>query len=187
MVDFSVAIRLYNGASVLPKILDALSAQIITEPISWEIIIIDNNSVDRTANIVDDYQQRWTACPLNYVLEPRQGASFARRRAIVEANGTWIGFLDDDNIPDLHWVQAAYDFGTLHPQAAAFGSQIHPRYETTPPANRSEEHTSELQSPVPISYAVFCLKKKKIMYPHSSHLHPTQHTPSHQQHTPTLS
>ena len=28
-------------------------------------------------------------------------------------------------------------------------------------AVRSEEHTSELQSPVPISYAVFCLKKKK--------------------------
>ena len=28
-------------------------------------------------------------------------------------------------------------------------------------AYRSEEHTSELQSPVPISYAVFCLKKKK--------------------------
>ena len=27
--------------------------------------------------------------------------------------------------------------------------------------SRSEEHTSELQSPVPISYAVFCLKKKK--------------------------
>ena len=26
--------------------------------------------------------------------------------------------------------------------------------------DRSEEHTSELQSPVPISYAVFCLKKK---------------------------
>src|SRR5213079_3769433 len=26
---------------------------------------------------------------------------------------------------------------------------------------RSEEHTSELQSPVVISYAVFCLKKKK--------------------------
>ena len=29
---------------------------------------------------------------------------------------------------------------------------------------RSEEHTSELQSSVPISYAVFCLKKKKINY-----------------------
>src|SRR3546814_3754028 len=29
---------------------------------------------------------------------------------------------------------------------------------------RSEEHTSELQSLMRISYAVFCLKKKKIKY-----------------------
>jgi len=34
---------------------------------------------------------------------------------------------------------------------------------------RSEEHTSELQSPVPISYAVFCLTKKN--HPrHTTHL-----------------
>src|SRR3546814_3604740 len=31
-------------------------------------------------------------------------------------------------------------------------------------ASRSEEHTSELQSLMRISYAVFCLKKKKIHY-----------------------
>src|SRR3546814_1942011 len=31
-------------------------------------------------------------------------------------------------------------------------------------ASRSEEHTSELQSLMRISYAVFCLKKKKIKY-----------------------
>src|SRR3546814_6755464 len=30
------------------------------------------------------------------------------------------------------------------------------------PADRSEEHTSELQSLMRISYAVFCLKKKKL-------------------------
>src|SRR3546814_3731864 len=30
--------------------------------------------------------------------------------------------------------------------------------------NRSEEHTSELQSLMRISYAVFCLKKKKTKY-----------------------
>src|SRR3546814_6780325 len=29
---------------------------------------------------------------------------------------------------------------------------------------RSEEHTSELQSPMRISYAVFCLKKKKLRH-----------------------
>src|SRR3546814_4379396 len=38
---------------------------------------------------------------------------------------------------------------------------------------RSEEHTSELQSLMRISYAVFCLKKKKQTRP--SHIHHTQH------------
>src|SRR3546814_8690538 len=41
--------------------------------------------------------------------------------------------------------------------AAPFGKQ-----RATPPASsRSEEHTSELQSLMRISYAVFCLKTKK--------------------------
>src|SRR3546814_5828762 len=40
---------------------------------------------------------------------------------------------------------------------------------------RSEEHTSELQSLMRISYAVFCLKKKKL-----AHTHPTPHLPTSQ-------
>src|SRR6184192_3953141 len=36
-----------------------------------------------------------------------------------------------------------------------------PLFTTGPAGTRSEEHTSELQSPIDISYAVFCLKKKK--------------------------
>src|SRR3546814_9004056 len=35
------------------------------------------------------------------------------------------------------------------------------RRDRAPPQRRSEEHTSELQSLMRISYAVFCLKKKK--------------------------
>src|SRR3546814_1614979 len=41
---------------------------------------------------------------------------------------------------------------------------VSPASSTTP---RSEEHTSELQSLMRISYAVFCLKKKKITHPHN--------------------
>src|SRR3546814_18180952 len=47
-------------------------------------------------------------------------------------------------------------------QVCAVGS------ETGPVPARSEEHTSELQSLMRISYAVFCLKKKK-RYKHSTH------------------
>ncbi|MEM1253133.1 MAG: hormogonium polysaccharide biosynthesis glycosyltransferase HpsE [Cyanobacteria bacterium P01_H01_bin.21] len=135
MIDFSVAIRLYNGALLLPRILDALDAQVIADDIRWEIIVVDNNSIDDTVDIVRKYQQMWTRCPLRYVLETQQGASFARRRAIIEASGVRIGFLDDDNIPAPDWVQAAYTFGRAHSRAAAYGSQIHPCYETPPPRN----------------------------------------------------
>src|SRR3546814_7915674 len=38
------------------------------------------------------------------------------------------------------------------------------RISANPPLVRSEEHTSELQSLMRISYAVFCLKKKKNSY-----------------------
>src|SRR3546814_4977269 len=38
-------------------------------------------------------------------------------------------------------------------------------------ADRSEEHTSELQSLMRISYAVFCLKKKKVKKPLNTHHH----------------
>src|SRR3546814_4778721 len=41
-----------------------------------------------------------------------------------------------------------------------FGQSDRPE-QSSPKANRSEEHTSELQSLMRISYAVFCLKKKK--------------------------
>src|SRR3546814_3044275 len=46
---------------------------------------------------------------------------------------------------------------------AFIGYSTHRLYATRH-ANRSEEHTSELQSLMRISYAVFCLKKKNINY-----------------------
>src|SRR3546814_9782852 len=44
---------------------------------------------------------------------------------------------------------------------AHLSPRVYTRHDTTRHADRSEEHTSELQSLMRISYAVFCLKKKK--------------------------
>src|SRR3546814_9260363 len=46
------------------------------------------------------------------------------------------------------------------PEPVGFGSDIIVHYDAMTPSRRSEEHTSELQSLMRISYAVFCLKKK---------------------------
>jgi glycosyltransferase involved in cell wall biosynthesis len=136
MLDITVAIRVYNGATRLPSMLDRLRSQIQLELVSWEVLIVDNNSTDNTADIVRDCQSNWLPqCQLRYVFESQQGAAIARRRAIHEANGQIIAFLDDDNLPAPNWVAAAHTFAQTHPNAGAYGSRILPDYEVEPPQN----------------------------------------------------
>ena len=45
MLNFSVAIRTYNGEKRLPLLLEKLRSQIKTENISWEIVIVDNSGL----------------------------------------------------------------------------------------------------------------------------------------------
>ncbi len=134
MVDFTVAIPTYNGENRLPEVLERLRSQTDTEHFSWEIIVVDNNSRDNTAKVVRESQANWpTSSVLRYSFEAEQGAAFARQRAVEEASGTFIGFLDDDNLPSANWVAAAYAFGQAHPKVGAYGSQIHGQFETEPP------------------------------------------------------
>lgn len=144
-MDVSVVICTYNGAARLPQVFDCLAAQDVSPSIAWEVVVVDNNSRDRTAQLVSSYQTlpafcRSSSAPasfgrLNYVFEPKQGLAFARRCAVQVASGALIAFLDDDNLPNPHWVQAAYQFGQQHPDAGAYGSQIVGRYEVDPPPN----------------------------------------------------
>ncbi|MBD2358169.1 glycosyltransferase family 2 protein [Tolypothrix sp. FACHB-123] len=133
-LDFTVAIPTYNGEIRLPELLERLRNQLYTEAFSWEIIVVDNNSTDNTATIVKNYQASWQCpYPLKYFFEAKQGAAYARKRAVEEAKGKFIGFLDDDNYPVSNWVAVAYAFGQKYPKAGAYGSQIHPDWEVEPP------------------------------------------------------
>jgi glycosyltransferase involved in cell wall biosynthesis len=134
--DFTVAIPTYNGAIRLPELIERLRNQLDTENFSWEIIIVDNNSTDNTAQLIKYYQSNWQCpYPLKYCFEQKQGAAYARQRAVEVASGQLIGFLDDDNYPVFTWVSSAYMFAQQHPLAGAFGSQIHPDWEVEPPEN----------------------------------------------------
>ncbi len=136
MVDFTVAIPTYNGAKRLPPLLEKLRSQTAVDQLDWEVVVVDNNSSDHTAAVVKQYQQQWLpGVELRYCFEPEQGLAFARQRAIIEAKGEWIGFLDDDNHPAPEWVAAAYEFGQTHPQVGAYGSRILGKFEVCPPEN----------------------------------------------------
>jgi glycosyltransferase involved in cell wall biosynthesis len=154
MVDFTVAIPTYNGAARLPQLIEKLRSQVGTEHFSWNILVVDNNSSDHTAELIKRYQEvqpfstsestskssntaqtSALEIPIHYAFERQQGAAFARVKAMAIATSPWVGFLDDDVIPDANWVAAAYAFGLSHPQAGAYGGQIHGAFEVEPPEN----------------------------------------------------
>ena len=136
MTDFTVAIPTYNGTERLPLFLEKLRSQINTEGIYWEVIVVDNNSKDSTKKVVQEYQESWLPkTPLIYSFEDKQGAGFARNKAVKIANSPLIGFLDDDNIPAQNWVAAAYEFAQKYPKAGAYASQIHGDFTGELPPN----------------------------------------------------
>ncbi|MEH2353706.1 hormogonium polysaccharide biosynthesis glycosyltransferase HpsE [Nostoc sp.] len=133
-LDFTVAIPTYNGAKRLPKVLDLLLNQTGIESLNWEVIIIDNNSKDETNQVADYYQKKFNQnFKLRYFQEKQQGIAFARMRAINEARGEFIAFIDDDNLPASDWVFQSYTFGKEHPHAGAWSGQIHGDFEVSPP------------------------------------------------------
>ena len=137
MLDFTVAIPTYNGSRRLPQLLERLRSQTHTEHFSWAIVVVDNNSTDDTQAVVRWAQANWgqDSPTLHYVFEKSQGAAFARIKAMEHAQSEWVGFLDDDVIPADDWVAQAYAFAKEHPDAGAYGGQIHGNFEIEPPAN----------------------------------------------------
>lgn len=135
-MDFTVAICTYNGGNRLPRLFACLKSQLIPEHLFWEILVIDNNSTDNTAQIIAECQATWNLpIPFKYFFEIEQGAAFARKRAVQEAKAPLIGFLDDDNLPAPDWVASAILFGREHPLAGAYGSQVEGKFEGELPAN----------------------------------------------------
>jgi glycosyltransferase involved in cell wall biosynthesis len=136
MIDFTVVIPTYNGASRVPDVLEKLRSQTGTENINWEIIVVDNNSSDETANVIQDMIVSWQeVVPLQYVFEAQQGIAFARQQGVEFAQGEFIGFLDDDNFPYSDWVLQSYLFGKQSSKVGAYGGQNHPIYQVDPPLN----------------------------------------------------
>jgi GT2 family glycosyltransferase len=103
--------------------------------LEWEIIIVDNNSVDDTKKVVKEIQNSWKI-PI-YIEEKNQGISYARNRGIRHAKGKLIAFTDDDVIVDPNWIKniiTAFEEN----DAECVGGKILPIWEKTKPDWLSE-------------------------------------------------
>ncbi len=92
---FTVIICTYNRASYLNLCLNALAEQTLPGD-AYRLLVVDNNSTDNTAQIVQAHQQKNPR--LEYIFEAHQGLSHARNRGMSESDSEYLFFLDDDAI-----------------------------------------------------------------------------------------
>lgn len=102
----SVIICTYNRCRLLENTLNSLLELQESDSINWELIVVDNNSGDTTAQVVESFINK-KMLPLRYVFEPQQGLSHARNRGVNESAGDIIAFIDDDVIIPGDWLVQA--------------------------------------------------------------------------------
>jgi glycosyltransferase involved in cell wall biosynthesis len=94
-MDLSIVIPAFNEEQLLPATLAAVRdvGVILTQAgMSWEVIVCDNNSTDRTALIA-------RAAGVKVVFEPINQISRARNAGAAVAAGDWLLFVDGDSEP----------------------------------------------------------------------------------------
>ncbi len=97
--SLSVAICTKDGAARVARLLDTLLPLRGETP--FEVLVIDNGpSDDSTQKVVEG------RTGVRYFLEPLVGLDFARNRAVREATGEVLAFLDDDVTVDVGWARS---------------------------------------------------------------------------------
>lgn len=101
----SVIIPTHNRYLSLKETLTSLKNQVISEELGldYEIIVVDNNSADRTKELVEDMKKQMNG-RLKYVFESKKGAAHARNTGIRNAKGEIISFIDDDCTVVKNWI-----------------------------------------------------------------------------------
>jgi glycosyltransferase involved in cell wall biosynthesis len=123
-MDITVIVCTYNRCDLLQKALNSIAAQTVPDPYKWEVLVVDNNSSDRTREVVQSYRAKGPA-RFRLVSERQQGLSYARNTGIRNARGEILAFTDDDICVESGWLWNLTS--SLHTgEWAGAGGQIFP-------------------------------------------------------------
>ncbi|HSC54389.1 MAG TPA: glycosyltransferase family A protein [Phnomibacter sp.] len=118
----SVIICCYNSAGRLQPTLEHLAKQQFTNPLNWEIVLVNNASTDNTKKIAEKiWQELGAPAPLIIADEDKPGTDHARRHGIFAAGYEYFVFCDDDNWLAENYLALLYAYLEQNPNVGAVG------------------------------------------------------------------
>ena len=127
----SVCICTYNRVRSLARTLDTLAAQSGVDWANVEVVVVDNNCTDETADVVAAAAAR---LPVRRVVEQAQGLANARNRALAVSCGRWVIFTDDDVVLERDWLRSYTEAFDAFPEASFAAGRIVPLWKQRRPS-----------------------------------------------------
>ena len=129
-MDITVIICTYNRAESLRLTLETLSKLCIPQGLTWELLVVDNHSTDRTKIVCEKFLTR---LPLRYLYQGKQGKSYALNMSIEKALGGLLIFTDDDVSLPPDWIENWLHAQSQYHNGDFFVGRILPIWDHEPP------------------------------------------------------
>jgi glycosyltransferase involved in cell wall biosynthesis len=127
----TVCVCTYKRKKYLATLLNMLQSINSDGLFTYSVLVVDNDCMESARQTVEEFR-RHSSVFISYFNEAEQNISLARNKAVENAKGEFIAFIDDDEVPSRNWLinlyKACWDFnadGVLGP--------VIPSYESEPP------------------------------------------------------
>jgi succinoglycan biosynthesis protein ExoM len=127
----TVCVCTYRRPDVLGRLLGELATQETRGLFTYSVVVVDNDR-DRSAQLVVSALATTYPAPLAYCVEPQRSIARARNRAIDCAEGEFVAFIDDDELPIRIWLLTLLTVCVERGVDGVLGP-VKPIYETAPP------------------------------------------------------
>ena len=104
MKKISVIVPVYNVSAYLPRCLESLVAQTLTE---YEVILVNDGSTDASGEICQTYADKYPAL-IQYYEKENGGLSDARNYGLPYATGQYVLFIDSDDYVEPEMLARMY-------------------------------------------------------------------------------
>src|SRR5437867_185465 len=99
----AVCVCTYKRPRFLSRLLADLRDQETRGLFTYSIVVTDNDRLQSASGVVREFAAA-SCIPIRYCVEPRQNIALARNKAVANAKGDFIAFIDDDEFPTQTWL-----------------------------------------------------------------------------------
>jgi glycosyltransferase involved in cell wall biosynthesis len=127
----SVCICTYKRAHLLKRLLSELRVQDTGGHFTYSIVIVDNDELQSAEAVTLDFAAG-SHIETRYCVEPRQNIALARNKAVENAHGDFLAFIDDDEFPSKDWLLTLFRACNEY-QADGVLGPVRPYFDKDPP------------------------------------------------------